>query len=159
MTNNNTSDGRTKRVTFYVNAEERDALKQEADDRGKSLSGYCLQLIRRQRQLDAEEQLAEDLNVEQRLTQIVNEAAEDMADAAQALEEQQRLSGKYSIALWELLKADYADPKRRDAIATSHERLNKVIDMEAPPDADDLEEDEPQSDSGKAKSVDELLDR
>lgn len=157
MTNNNTSDGRTKRITFYVNASERDALKQEADDRGKSLSGYCLQLIRRQRQLDAEEQLAEDLNVEQRLTQIIDEAAEDMAEAAQALEEQQRLSGKYSIALWELLKADYADPKRKDAIATSHERLNKVIDMEAPPDVDVTDSDD--SGSGKAQSVDELLDR
>lgn len=148
------TDGRTKRVTFYVDEDEREALKREADAAGKSLSSYVLQLVRRQRQLDAEEELSDSLNVEQRLDQIASDAIEDMSEAAQAIEEQQRLSGKYSIALWELLKTDYADPRRQQALETSHARLNKVIDME-PPDTDDDSDDDDRD--GKASSVDDLL--
>ncbi|KYH24179.1 hypothetical protein HAPAU_38230 [Halalkalicoccus paucihalophilus] len=79
--------GRTKRVTFYVSESEQNALKREAEERDKSLSAYCLQLIRRQRQLDAEEQLAEDLNVEQRLEEITQRAIDRIDDSVGDVEE------------------------------------------------------------------------
>lgn len=109
---------RTKRVTFYVNESEQNALKREADQRDKSLSAYCLQLVRRQRQLDAEEQLSEDLNVEQRLAEVTTQAVEEIEqtvesveDASDALRDLHARAGTYPLVNFRLLMRQHRPPE------------------------------------------------
>lgn len=129
------TDGRTEPITFYLTAEEKQALQREADDADESLSSHVTRLVRRQRQLDAEEEISENLNPEERLLEIAREATDQIEDsvaevehAATDLRDMQARSGVYSIANFELLKDGYADPRRQDALRTGRNRLRQPIE-------------------------------
>lgn len=117
--------GRTKRITFYVSEDERKALKREAEEQDKSLSGYVLQLVRRQRQLDAEEEIAENLNPEERLLEIARQAtdrieesaenvesvADDMEGVADDVKDIHARAGTYPLVNFRLLMRQYGPPE------------------------------------------------
>lgn len=169
MTNDNDS-GRTKRVTFYVSESEQNALKREAEEQDKSLSAYCLQLIRRQRQLDAEDQLAEDLNVEQRLEEItqraidrIDDSVEDVEETTEALRDLHARAGNYPLVNFRLLMRQHKPPEAwvdeqfkwsrnrlREPLA-EHDPVDGLMTDESSDDTDDGD------DSGKVDDIDELL--
>ena len=170
MSNDNDS-GRTKRVTFYVSEIEQNALKREAEERDKSLSAYCLQQIRRQRQLDAEEQLAEDLNVEQRLEEITQRAIDriddsvgDVEETTEALRDLHARAGNYPLVNFRLLMRQHRPPEAwvDEQFKWSRNRLREPLAEHDPTDglmtsdsSDDL--DENQEGTGKVDDVDDLI--
>ncbi|MDL5363898.1 hypothetical protein [Halalkalicoccus sp. NIPERK01] len=163
--------GRTKRVTFYVSESEQNALKREADERDKSLSAYCLQLIRRQRQLDAEDQLAEDLNVEQRLEEItqraidrIDDSVEDVEETTEALRDLHARAGNYPLVNFRILMRAHRPPEAwiNEQFTWSRNRLREPLSEHDPTDAivtgesnDDV--DENQQETGKVEDVDDLI--
>lgn len=165
--------GRTKRVTFYVSESEQNALKREADERGKSLSAYCLQLIRRQRQLDAEEQLAEDLNVEQRLEEITQRAIDRIDDSVgeveettEALRDLHARAGNYPLVNFRILMRQHRPPEAwiDEQFTWSRNRLREPLAEHDPVDGLVTQSsggeggggDDRDSDAG-AKDVDDLI--
>lgn len=167
---NDGDGGRTKRVTFYVTEDEREALKREANDAGKSLSGYVLQLIRRQRQLDREEELAENLNVEERLAEITQQAVEDIddsvsnvEDATDALRDLQARAGTYPLVNFRLLMRQYGPPEPwvNDQFKWASTKLKQPLSEHDPlgdVGAESRESDtENEENDGPASDVDDLL--
>lgn len=112
------TDSRTNRVTFYVDDGEKQALQREADAHGKSLSAYIPQLVRRQRQVEHEDEIAIDLNVEQRLLEITKQATEeiedsghDVEDATDALRDLNARAGTYPLVNFRLLQRQFGPPE------------------------------------------------
>lgn len=172
MTDDN-DGGRTKRVTFYVSESEQNALKREAEEQDKSLSAYCLQLIRRQRQLDAEDQLAEDLNVEQRLEEItqqaidrINDSVGDVEETAEDLRDIHARSANYPLVNFRLLMRQHSPPETwiDDQFTWSRNRLREPLAEHDPLDGlitDDSSGDENDGDGdrddGKVTDIDDLI--
>lgn len=162
----NEDGGRTKRVTFYVSESEQNALKREAEERDKSLSAYCLQLVRRQRQLDAEDQLAEDLNVEQRLEEItqraidrIDDSVDDVEETTEALRDLHARAGNYPLVNFRLLMRAHRPPEAwiDEQFTWSRNRLREPLAEHDPVDGLVTQ---PSGDAGgddQAKDVDDLI--
>ena len=115
-------------ITLYVEQETKDQLHREADDRDLSLSAYCLQLMDQARQADAQEELSEELNAEQRLLEIAATATEEIEQTAEEMRDMNAKLGVYTIANWELLKNSHPDNLRQDALRTGRNRLRTPLD-------------------------------
>lgn len=87
MSDENGDTSRNKPVTMYYNAEEKEAIRREANDAGKTVSGYCRDLVDRQRRADDLEQL----DAEARLERIMAEGVDHVEEIAEDIAEQQRL--------------------------------------------------------------------
>lgn len=162
----NEDGGRTKRVTFYVSESEQNALKREAEERDKSLNAYCLQLVRRQRQLDAEDQLAEDLNVEQRLEEITQQAIDriddsvgDVEETAEDLRDIHARAANYPLVNFRILMRQHRPPETwiDDQFKWSRNRLREPLSEHNPTDAIPTGDDADEPDQGGAKDVDDLI--
>lgn len=136
-TDDDSDGGRTKRVTFYVTESEQNALKREAEERGLSLSSYVLRLVNRQRQLESEEELAEELNVEQRLGEITKQAVEEIEDsvssvedATAALQDLHARAGTYPLVNFRLLMRQHKPPQGwiKEEFTRARDNLRQPLD-------------------------------
>ncbi|WP_254547194.1 hypothetical protein [Halomarina pelagica] len=114
-------------LTLYVEQETKDQLHREADDRGLSLSAYCHQLLDQARKEDAQEELAEELNAEQRLREIATTATEELQQTAADIRDMNAKLGVYAVANWELLKQEHPDSLRQEALRTGRRRLRTPL--------------------------------
>lgn len=112
MSPTDTDSERDKQVSTYVTEETKAQLKNEARREGMSLSEYLRDLIEQARLEDTQEQLARDLNAEERLLELIAEGKEEMAEMAEQVEQRNRQvehllakTGSYSIVNFQLLKA------------------------------------------------------
>lgn len=88
MSDNQQSDtSRNKPVTMYYTADEKAAIKREANDAGKTVSTYCRDLVERQRTADDLEQL----DAEARLERVMAEGTDRVEEIAQDIREQNGL--------------------------------------------------------------------
>ncbi|WP_162993972.1 plasmid mobilization protein [Halalkalicoccus subterraneus] len=132
MSDNQQSDtSRNKPVTMYYTADEKAAIKREANDAGKTVSTYCRDLVERQRTADDLEQL----DAEARLERVMAEGTDRVEEIAEDVREQ---NGLVIHLLREI-----------------EDQLDGV-DLEETDNGTDTDDDNG-SGSGKAKSVDELL--
>lgn len=128
-------ESRTEGVSLYLTPAEKDAVEWEAAAADESLSAYLTRLVRQQRQQDAEAELAETLNPENRLLDVAAEATYRMTESVDCVEqmaeyirEMHACSGTYAAANFELLKRDVADPYRQDALRTGRRRMRTPLD-------------------------------
>lgn len=82
------SEERTEQVSTYVTPDVKDQLKNEARQEGIPLSKYVRQLLERARLEDTQEQLARDLNAEERLLELIAEGKDEMAAIAEDVRRQ-----------------------------------------------------------------------
>lgn len=130
MSGNGQEDmSRNKSVTMYYTADEKAAIKREANDAGKTVSTYCRDLVERQRQADDLEQL----DAEARLERVMAEGTDRVEEIAEDVREQNGLV----IHLLREIEDQLDD-----------------VDLKKTDDGTDTDGD---NSSGKAKSVDELL--
>lgn len=141
-------------ITLYVSDDEKRTLRREAEAEDLSLSAYCKRLIRQQRSDEAAADVAEQLDPEQRILDLTAEAEQRIQDSvsdveavAADLRDMQARSGAYAIATFELVKTDYADPTRRDALATAQERLRMPFEEHDAADTDHAAEGDGDADS------------
>lgn len=115
-----TDNERDQQVSTYVTEETKEQLKNEARREGVALSEYVRSLIERARLEDTQEQLARDLNAEERLLELIAEGKDEIAEMAEQVEQQNRQveqllakSEQYSIVNFQLLKATHAPTERQ----------------------------------------------
>lgn len=82
------TEERTEQVSTYVTPETKDQLKNEARQEGVTLSKYVRQLLERARLEDTQEQLARDLNAEERLLALIAEGKDEMVEIADQVKRQ-----------------------------------------------------------------------
>lgn len=88
MSDNQQSDtSRNKPVTMYYTADEKAAIKREANDAGKTVSTYCRDLVDRQRRATE----LEELNAEERIERIVAQSTDRFEEVAEDIRDQQGL--------------------------------------------------------------------
>lgn len=150
-------------ITLYVEQETKDQLHREADDRGLSLSGYCHQLLDQARKEDAQEDLAEELNAEQRLLEIAATATEEIEQTADDIRDMNAKLGVYAVANWELLKESHPDSLRQEALRTGRDRLRTPLDehtVDVTPDRDAGDPDvDAAGDTDDGTTEDDVFDR
>lgn len=84
MSDDNT---RNKPITMYYTADEKAAIKREADEAGKTVSTYCRDMIERQRRADD----LGDLDAEARLERIMARGTDHIEEVAEDVREQNGL--------------------------------------------------------------------
>ena len=129
---------RTERITTYVDIETKEQLEKDADRAGKSVSTHVHDLIEREQRRDTTDQRLRELNAEERLEGLIADIKDIQARA-----------GVYAVANFELLKQEYPDPLRRQALAAGSRRLRDPgpPEIESSGEGDDEDEDASQPDS------------
>jgi hypothetical protein len=151
-------------ISVYVSESEKNHLKSEADDEGETLSSYVYKLAQAERKRRGVEKAATDLSAEERIEALITEAKEDLTEIAEDTKDLNARAGAYSVANFELLKQNYPDARRKEVLRTGSRRLRYPLeehaDLQVTSDEDENDQDDDRDDnSGKASSVDELLDR
>lgn len=82
---------RREPVTIYFSEAEKEDLKAEAEREGKTLSTYCYDLVQEKRREQAQEDVADRLDAEERLEQILAEGTDRLEEIAEDVREQQGL--------------------------------------------------------------------
>lgn len=72
-------------IAIYYSEEEKAEIEAEAEQAGKTVSGYCRDLIDQQRQEDAEREVAERMNAEERLEDLLDDGLSDFETLADQL--------------------------------------------------------------------------
>ena len=135
------SDKRDKQVSTYVDSDTKDQLKREAKQQDVPLSTYIRDLIQQARLEDTQEQLARDLNAEERLLEIVAEGKDEIAEMSDQVNQQNQLVanllakfGAYPIVNFQLLKAAHSPSEAtiNDWFAESSQRLRNDIEDTSP---------------------------
>ena len=127
---------RTEPITTYVDVETKEQLEKDADRAGKSVSTHVHDLIEREQRRDTTDQRLRELNAEERLEGLIADIKDIQARA-----------GVYAVANFELLKQEYPDPLRRQALAAGSRRLRDPGPPAIEPTGEGDDEDESQTDS------------
>lgn len=144
---------RENSLVAYVSEELKEEVKQRARDENETVSEYLNQLIRRQLQMEAEDAIASEVHAEERIRELTTIAVDEMREATVEMRDLNAKTGAYAAANFELLKSDYKDATRRDALSTGSRRMRKDLDVVA----DDLdggaETDDTRRESGAESSA------
>ena len=120
--------GRNKQLTTYVDGDVAREIERRAEAEDVSASTYIAQVLDQHIHGEAVEEQAREHRAEQRIQELVAEARDEVAEATEGLEDLIAKSGVYSIAVWELVKDEYDDPRRQHALDVGTERLREDMD-------------------------------
>lgn len=147
-----------EQLTTYVDSEVAREIDRRAEAEDVSASEYIARVLDQHIHDDMVDEQAREHRAEQRIQELIAEARDEVAEATGGLEDLVAKSGVYSIAVWELVKDNYDDPRRQHALEVGRERLRD--DMEAlGRDLDDHETQQPSMsapDSGSSSDSDDL---
>jgi replicative DNA helicase len=122
---------RTNELAFYAT----DATKREVDRRAEaedlSRSDYLNQLVVRHLQQDDADDFADEVHAEDRIRELIQIATDEMQQATAEMRDLNAKTGAYAAANFELLKTDYEDAARRDALSTGSRRMRQDLDVVA----------------------------
>lgn len=119
---------RENSLIAYVSEDLKREVKQRADDEDETVSEYLNRIIRRQLQMEAEDALASEVHAEERIRELTTIAVDEIRETATEMRELNAKTGAYAAANFELLKGDYKDATRRDALATGSRRMRTDLD-------------------------------
>lgn len=142
---------RDERISLYVTEERKHDLERRAESEDVALSKYLNQLIDRQMQMEAEDEVSAQTRATEQLQRVIDEGQRDLRDVANDVRTLNAKAGVYAIAAFELVKQDHQQAEIRDAISTGSRRLRDDVDPSeaVPDDADgDAGADQSSSDSG-----------
>lgn len=120
--------GRNEQLTTYVDAKVAREIERRAEAEDVSASTYIAQVLDQHIHGEAVEEQAREHRAEQRIQELIAEARDEVSDATEGLEDLVAKSGVYSIAVWELVKDEYDDPRRQHALDVGTERLRENMD-------------------------------
>jgi hypothetical protein len=78
--------------------------------------------------MEAEDALASEVHAEERIQELTTIAVDEIRETATEMRELNAKTGAYAAANFELLKGDYKDATRRDALATGSRRMRADLD-------------------------------
>lgn len=138
---------RDNSLIAYVSEELKTEVKQRAEDADETVSEYLNRIIRRQLQMEAEDAIASESHAEERIQELTQIAVDELREATAEMRDLNAKTGAYAAANFELLKSDYKDATRRDALGTGSRRMRQDLDV--------VQEDlEPESDADSGGSDD-----
>ena len=143
---------RDAKLTLYVEDETKTELKARADDAGLSLSTYLRDALHRELQRESQDDFASEVRAEERIQELMTTGVERMERTAEQIADMNAKMGVYSIANFELLKSDYKDTTRRNALSTGARRLREDLDVAL----DDL--DVPTENDGESDGDESIFD-
>ena len=162
--------GRDNEITVYVSDETKQEIKQRADDEDKTISTYVDGVLRRYFIMEDEEQVATETRAEQRLEELIALGKDELQETAQEIAEMNTKMGAYAAANFELMKRDYHEARRRDALSTGARRirtpitdvledLDQEIDTETEPITGDAAPPDSSADSEPDRESESVFDR
>jgi hypothetical protein len=119
--------GRDNEITVYVSDETKQEIKQRADDEDKTISTYVDGVLRRYFIMEDEEQVATETRAEQRLEELIALGKDELQETAQEIAKMNTKMGAYAAANFELMKRDYHEARRRDALSTGARRIRTPV--------------------------------
>jgi hypothetical protein len=135
---------RDNQLTIYVEDDIKQELERNADEEDQTISTYAANLLERQLQADATDQIEREQNAEERLNELIalgkdelTQMGTEIADLQQDIRELHAKTGVYAVANWEVLKQSVGDDERRAALSTGSQRLRDDRD---PADAEPADE-------------------
>lgn len=121
---------RTRQITVYVDADLDREIEQRAEEADVSKSQFVMETLETYVKEDLEWRVSREAGVERRLEELVAHATESVDDAIEGFRAENDLlaaaviqTAIYSRAIWELVKEDYGDLERRQAIQTATEAV------------------------------------
>lgn len=152
---------RENSLVAYVSEDLKQEVKQRAEDEDETVSEYLNRIIRRQLQVEAEDAIASEVHAEERIRELTTIAVDEIRETAAEMRDLNAKTGAYAAANFELLKSDYKDAIRRDALATGSRRMRTDLDVVQDQLDGSAEADErlPESAEDASASVDEDTDR
>lgn len=126
---------RTNELSFYADDATKRELDRRADAEGVSRSNYLNRLVVRHLQQDDADDFAEEVHAEDRIRELIQIATDEMQQATAEMRDLNAKTGAYAAANFELLKTDFKDAARRDALSTGSRRMRRDLVVAAELDA------------------------
>ena len=121
---------RDNQLTVYIEDDLKQELERNAEDEDQTVSTYAANLLERQLQTDATDQIEREQNVEERLNELIalgkdelTQVGTEITELQQDIRELHAKTGVYAIANWEVVKQGVDDEARRAALSTGSKRL------------------------------------
>jgi sugar-specific transcriptional regulator TrmB len=121
---------RDNQLTIYVEDDIKQELERNANEEDQTVSTYAANLLERQLQTDATDQIEREQNAEERINELIalgkdelTQMGTEIADLQQDIRELHAKTGVYAVANWEVLKQSVDDDERRAALSTGSQRL------------------------------------
>lgn len=126
---------RDNQLTVYIEDDLKQELERNADEEDQTVSTYAANLLERQLQSDATDQIEREQNAEERLNELIalgkdelTRMGTEVAELQQDIRELHAKTGVYAVANWEVLKQGVDDDARRAALSTGSQRLRDDCD-------------------------------
>lgn len=134
-----------KQLTVALDDHEKREIRERADDADTSMSDWAATAVRQRLADQSAREISAETRVEEAMQEIVALGKDELRKTARQIAGMNARMGVYSIANWELIKQEYPDASRRDALSTGSKRLRKSVDApiadELGVDPDDLADD------------------
>lgn len=144
---------RDNQLTVYIEDDIKQELERNAAEEDQTVSTYAANLLERQLQADATDEIEREQNAEERLNELIalgkdelTQMGTEITELQQDIRELHAKTGVYAVANWEVLKQGVDDEERRAALSTGSQRLRDDCD---PADA------EPATETGETTATDE----
>lgn len=118
---------RDNKLTVYVSDDTQATLERRAQQEDMDVSPYVDAVLRRYFQMEAEEEIATEVRAAERIEELVSLGKDELRELTREIAEMNAKMGAYAAANFELMKQDYPDAMRRDALATGSERIRKDV--------------------------------
>jgi hypothetical protein len=119
---------RDQAINTYVSETTKTEVEERARQADKSVSTYVADLIRHEMRREASDNLATETRAEERLEELIALGKDEMRQTAREIANIHSKTGTYAAANFELLKRDFSDTRRRDALATGSCRVRQPLD-------------------------------
>ncbi|MFC5973679.1 hypothetical protein ACFPYI_20305 [Halomarina salina] len=121
---------RSAKVIVYVTPSTKEEVERRAAHDGESVSTWCARVLDRALVMDAQDEISAEVRAEERLTELHSLAKDEMAAIARDVADMVARSSCYTVANWELLKREFEDSERREALSTGSRRLRQNLDID-----------------------------
>jgi hypothetical protein len=118
---------RDNKLTVYVSDDTLATVERRAQQEDMDVSPYIDTVLRRYFQMEAEEEIAEEVRAAERIEELVALGKDELSELTREIADMNAKMGAYAAANFELMKQDHEDTMRRDALATGAERIRKDV--------------------------------
>lgn len=115
-------------INTYVSEMTKNEVTERAREADKTVSTYVADLIQREMQREATDNLSSEYRAEQRLQELIALGKDEMREVAREIADMHAKTGTYAAANFELLKHDYKPAQRTDALSTGSRRVREPLD-------------------------------
>jgi len=122
-------------IQFYTTKEYEEWLTEQAEAADKSLSEYCHEIVEQHITQEQDDQQYRRYGADQRIELVLEELRDEtstllsefQSETGTRLERMQRLRTIYVMALWRLLREDYATAEQESALKSALDHVGRNL--------------------------------